>query len=279
MKSLNMRIVSKAIIVLMFSVIGINTAWGEKEIKIISPNKQVSVLVSVTNEGRLSYAIKSNGAQVLETSPLGIVVDGIDLGNGAKIVSKPAYTRIDENYAILGNHSVAYNRCNEAVIPIETVGKAYKLIVRVYNDGVGIRYTLPEGSKHIDRENTSWNLPEKTKKVVWLDFSQCYEELSYVTALEKIPQDKPVMGPITFEVEGHFLSISEADCETFSDMAFTRNDNLLKATFPFAKDGWDIGRRTDDRVTVLAGTYLGYQVSPKYFILRTQHVRESLKER
>jgi alpha-glucosidase len=260
--SLNMKKITKAIIILIFLVIGSNATLAEKGIKIISPDKQVSVLVSVTNEGRLSYSIKSNDVQVLETSPLGIVVDNIDLGYGGKIVSKPIQSKIDEKYTILGNHSISYNRANEAIIPIETAGKTYKLIVRVYNDGVGIRYTLPEGAKHIDSENTSWNLPGKIKKVTWSGFSQCYEELSYVTAFEKIPQDKPVMGPITFEVEGHFLSISEADCENFSDMAFTRNGNVLKATFPFAKSGWDIGRRTDDRATVLAGTYLGYQVSP-----------------
>ena len=257
-----MEKITKAIITLILLVTGINAALAKKEIKIISPDKQVSVLVSVTNEGRLSYSVKSNNTQVLETSPLGIVVDNIDLGNGAKIVSKPILSKIDENYAIMGNHSIAYNRCNEAIIPVETKGKAFKLIVRVYNDGVAIRYALPEGSMHIDSENTSWNLPKSTIKVAWSGFSQSYEGLSYATALDEIPQDKPLMGPITFEVEGHFLSISEADCETFSDMAFVRNGNLLKATFPFAKDGWDIGKRVDDRTSVLAGTYLGYKVSP-----------------
>ncbi len=253
---------TKVFIALIFLVIGMDVALAKNEVKIISPDRQVSVLVSVTNEGRLSYSIKSDGVQVLKTSPLGLVVDHIDLGNGAKIQSKPILSKIDEKYTLFGNHSIAYNRANEAVIPVETAGKAYKLIVRVYNDGVGIRYTLPKGSKHIDSEDTSWNLPEKTKKVAWSGFNQSYEALSYATELEKIPQSKPVMGPITFEVEGHFLSISEADCENFSDMSFIRNGNSLKASFPFAKGGWDIKQGTDDRSSVLVGTYLGYQVSP-----------------
>lgn len=253
---------TKLTVVLLFLISGVNAALAEKGIKIISPDKQVSVWVSVTTEGRLSYAINSDGIQVLETSPLGIVVDHIDLGNGAKIVSKPAFTKIDESYPVFGNHSMVYNRGNEAAIPVETAGKTFKLIVRVYNDGVAVRYTLPEGSRHFDSENTSWNLPEKTKKVAWSGFNPGYEELSYATALEKIPQNEPVMGPITFEVEGHFLSISEADCETFSDMAFVRNGNQLKATFPFAKSGWDIEQIADDKSSVLAGTYQGYKVSP-----------------
>jgi alpha-glucosidase len=257
-----MKVITKAIITLIILTFGINSAFAANRIEIVSPDKKISVWVFVTTEGRLSYSIKSDNVQVLETSPLGIVVDNIDLGKDAKIVSKPAHSKIDENYQVFGNHSIAYNRCNEAAIPVETAGKAFKLFVRVYNDGVAIRYTLPEGSRHINGENTSWNLPKNTNRVAWSGFSQCYEELSYATALEKIPQDKPIMGPITFEAEGHFLSISEADCETFSDMAFVRNGNLLKATFPFAKDGWDIGKRADDRTSVLAGTYLGYHVSP-----------------
>ena len=223
-----MKNFTKAIIILMLLCVRIDVAIAANKIKIASPNKQVFVWVSTASHGQLSYSVKAGVVQVLETSPLGIVVDSIDLGNDAKIVSKPILTKIDESYPVFGNHSIAHNQANEAVIPIETKGKTFNLIVRVYNDGVGIRYTIPEGSKRIDRENTSWNLPKNENKVAWSGFSQCYEELSYATALDKIPQDKPVMGPITFEVGGYFISISEADCETFSDMAFVRNGNLLK---------------------------------------------------
>lgn len=257
-----MKNLARTFIAVILLSIGFNSAFAVNEIEIKSPNKQLSVLVSVTSDGQLSYAVKSDNVQVLETSPLGIVVDNIDLGKNAKIVSKPALAKIDENFPVFGNHTMAHNRCNEAAIPVEAAGKTYKLFVRVYNDGVAVRYTLPDGSRHINGENTSWNLPKNTSKMAWSGFSQCYEELSYATALEKVPQDYPVMGPITFEAEGHFLSISEADCETFSDMAFVRNGKVLKATFPFAKDGWDIRKRPDDRTSFLTGTYQGYTVSP-----------------
>lgn len=257
-----MNHLAKAIITSLFFCIGLNVIFATNGIEIVSPNKHVSVWVSVIPGGQLSYAVKSDGVQVLETSPLGIVVDGVDLGKGAEIISKPFLSKINEQYPIFGNHSMAYNRANEASVPIHTAGKAFKLLVRVYNDGVAIRYILPEGSKHIDREITAWNLPKNTNKVAWSGFSSCYEELSYVTTLENIPQDKPVMGPITFEVEGQFLSISEADCETFSDMAFIRNGSLFSVSFPFAKEGWNIPSKTDSKSMVLDGTYRGEKVSP-----------------
>lgn len=257
-----MKKVARSIFAAIFLVSGILAALGEEDVTIKSPDKQVSVLVSVANQGQLTYAITFNDVQLLEPSPLGIVVDGVDLGKGAKIVSRPVLSKMNEKYAVFGNHSVAHNRANEAEIPIETAGKSFKLIVRVYNDGIGIRYTLPEGARRINSENTSWQLPKNTGKVAWSAFSQCYEEPSYVTDLEKMPQDQAVMGPITFEVEGYFLSISEADCETFSDMAFTRTGNRLKANFPYATNGWDIGQGKDAGASVLAGTYRGHNVSP-----------------
>jgi len=269
-----MKILNKAIITIIFFFTGINTILAQKEIKISSPDKEISVLIFVTPEGRLSYSVKSDKMQVLETSPLGITVDSTDLGSSAKITSKPVVREIDESYPVLGNHPIARNHAKEAEISVETKGKRFKLIVRVYNDGVAIRYTIPEGSKHINSESTSWNLPEKTTKVAWQGFSQSYEALSYSTTLEKVPQDKPVMGPVTFEVAGHYLSISEADCENFSDLSFVRTGKIFKAVFPFAKQGWDILRRADDKPSVLNGTYLGQNVSPWRTVIIAKNLTE-----
>ena len=244
----------------LFSAMG--AVYAQKEVKIQSPDKQLSALVSVTPEGRLSYSIYSKNVQLLATSPLGLIVDSIDLGNKSKITSKAVYRSIDETYTTVGNHPLVHNRANEADIAVEASGKAYKLIVRVYNDGVAIRYTLPNGAKYINGEMTAWNLPAKTGKVAWSGFHQSYEALSYVTKLDSIPTDKTIMGPITFEVGGCYLSIAEADCETFSDLAFTRNGNLLKADFPFSKKGWDIKARPDNGPLVLNGTYLNQLASP-----------------
>ncbi|MBP1618699.1 MAG: hypothetical protein H6Q14_2526 [Bacteroidetes bacterium] len=257
-----MNKMTKFIITSIALFAGINLAAADNGIKIDSPDKQLSVLVSIAHEGRLSYSIKSGSIQVLETSPLGITVDSVDLGKGAKFTSTPLFCRIDETYPVLGNHTTAHNFAQEAAIPIVTSGKTFQLIVRVYNDGVGIRYTLPAGSKRINGESTSWNLPANVTKATWSGFSQCYEEPSYTTSLDKIPQDKPVMGPITFEMAGHYLSISEADCETFSDMAFVRKGSRFTADFPFEKQGWDIKRRSDNGPLVLDGTYHGQLVSP-----------------
>jgi alpha-glucosidase len=279
MKNLALRIqmneVKKVMItsiIILAETSGAFALGKSREIEISSPDKQLSVKVFIASGDRLSYSINSDGIQVIEKSSLGITVDSIDLGRGAKIISSPVISKISEDYPLLGNHPIAHNQANEANIPIETLGKKFTLIMRVYNDGVAIRYTIPEGSKHIDSESTSWNLPEETSKIAWSGFNQSYEEYSYATSLEKIPQDIPVMAPLTIELANRYLSISEADCENFSDMAFIRNGNIFKATFPFSKQGWNIQRRADNSPLAPDGRYLGQNVSP----WRTTIVAKSL---
>ncbi|WP_163713628.1 carboxylesterase family protein [Mangrovibacterium lignilyticum] len=93
-----MKVLIRVFVLFLLLSIGVGTVWASDGVKKASPDKKIEVWVSVTPEGRLSYNAKSNGIQVLETSPLGIVVDGLDLGDGAKIVSKPVRTKIDEAY-------------------------------------------------------------------------------------------------------------------------------------------------------------------------------------
>lgn len=257
---------------LLFS--GVNFIHAEKSITVSSPNNQIIITVEITPAGRLSYNVKSGDVQVLDTSPLGITIDSVDLGNNARITSQAIHSVINETYPIFGNHTMAHNHANEAMVTLEASGKAYHLFVRAYNDGVAIRYSIPGESNYINSESTSWNLPANTTKVAWSDFSQCYEGLSHVSSLTQVPQRKPIMGPITFEVAGHYLSISEADCQTFSDMSFIREGNLLKANFPFAQQGWEIKKRIENGSSPLDGTYRGESVSP----WRTTIIAKNLTE-
>jgi alpha-glucosidase len=228
-----------------------------------SPGGNLAISLGVDPVGRLSYSIAEGDIEVLDSSPLGLRVDGVDLGEGAKITGRAVVREIDEAYSIFGNHSQARNRAKEAVIPMKTSGKRFSLIVRAYDDGAAVRYILPEGARHIESDSTGWQLPEKTGRVVWSEYDPAYEGLSHATALAGIPQDRPVMAPITFEVEHHYLSISEADCESFSDMSIKRRGNLLQATFPLEPKGWDTQSTiVDARPNVLHGNYMGQLASP-----------------
>lgn len=228
-----------------------------------SPEGALAVTVGVASDGRLSYAITDRGTLVLPSSPLGLMVDGVDLGQGAKFTGKPVVRTIDEAYSTFGNHSQAHNHAVEAELPVETEEKQFALVVRAYDDGAAVRYVLPVGAKNIGGETTAWNLPTGAVKVAWMDYNQCYEGLSHVTTLAGVPENKTIMGPVTIEMPGRYLAISEADNEDFSDLAFVRHGSALAANYPFSPKGWTIKRREDEaRPGVLDGTYRGRPASP-----------------
>ena len=230
-------------------------------VKLSSPNSHIIVNATIVSN-RLTYTVVADGSTVIANSPLGITVDSLDLGMNVMFTSSPTYKKIDEKYQIFGNHSTAYNLANEAVVALTSKGHKYHLILRAYNDGVAVRYSLPDGAKRIDGESTSWRLPLTAKTVAWMDLNQCYEGFSHVTSFESVPNDKIVMGPLTINEGTHLLSISEADCEDFSDMAFVCHDRTFKACFPFAKNGWEIKRLADENPSSLKGMYGNLHVTP-----------------
>ena len=228
-----------------------------------SPSGALAASVGIAADGRLTYAISDGETPVLSPSPLGLTVDGVDLGMGATFAGKPATRKIKESYPLWGNHAQAHSRAREMEIPLETAGKKFALIVRVGNDGVAVRYVLPEGARQIGGETTAWNLPAGAEKIAWMDLNQCYEGLSHVTPLADVPTNLTVMGPLAVQRPGYFLAIAEADNENFSDLAFVRAGNTLKASFPFSTNGWMIKRRADEaRPGVLDGKYGGRAVTP-----------------
>jgi alpha-glucosidase len=242
-------------------LISVNANGKEKNIQIKSPDKRVVVNVFVEND-RLSYTVLYANEKLIDVSPLGLTVDSVDLGYKTNITGAAQLSSLNEKYSVFGNHSSVVNNANEASIPCEAGTRKFNLIIRVYNDGVALRYTIPVGTRYIEGESTSWNLPGSTSKIAWSGFSQSYEDFSHVSTLSEVPEDQPVMGPLTFEIAGKYLSISEADCVNFSDMSFMRRNHSFKAYFPFAKDGWKFEHLAENGPAVPDGSYKGQKVSP-----------------
>ena len=226
-----------------------------------SPDKKIEISVNQDADG-LFYMVKKGKTSVLDKSPLGIIVDGNDLGKGVSFVDEPEITKIDEEYPIFGNHAVAEDKAVEAWVSLEASGVRYGLVVRAYNDGVAVRYVLPDGAKHIGGERTTWTLPQGVKKVAWAEYDPGYERYAHVSLMDGVADKEYVAGPITVELEKGYATLAEADCEAYPDMAFAREGNAFRSVFPASDKGWDIKRLADESDKVLSGTYKGKNVSP-----------------
>ena len=234
-----------------------------QEISVPSPGHTLDITVRLAPDGRLTYAVTACGDPVLLPSPLGLIVDSVDLGAGPHFAGPPTVRDLTESFSLHGNHAQGREHFTEADIPLENAGRKFNLVVRAADDGIAFRYVLPDGSKTIGGETTAWNLPADAGNIAWMELSQCYEGYSHVTPLDGVPTNKTIMGPLTIQLPGRYLSLAEADNENFSDLAYTRHDHTLAATFPFSTNGWTIQRRADKaRPGVLDGTYQGRPATP-----------------
>lgn len=236
-------------------------AWATDLTHVSSPDGQVEVRV-FTEGGQLYCEATKGGNQLLESSRLGLVVDGVDLSRDVSLVSQPKAESIDETYPLNGNHPKARNHCLESALTLRASGKEYVLFVRAYNDGMAIRYALPEGTKRVDKELTSWTLPDDVEEVAWTDFSFDYEGYSHVTPLDSVPEGKTLAPPLTVKTSTGYLAFTEADNEAFPDMTLMREGRAFKAYFPASADGWNLIRVADESSKILDGRYKGYLVSP-----------------
>jgi alpha-glucosidase len=114
------------------------------DVTVASPDGKVRFVLSSNAQGHLQYTVTFNSKNIIDPSPLGIVVDGADLAAGAQIGKADTYT-VDETYPWYGPHSTAVNKCNGARVALTypKTGTSYMLDIRAYNDGVAFRHLVP----------------------------------------------------------------------------------------------------------------------------------------
>lgn len=225
-----------------------------------SPGGRVEAHLFV-EQGVLYCEATKDGKQWLMPSRLGLVVDGVDLGQHVSVMGIEDAKVVDETYPLNGNHAQARNFYSEAVVPLRASGKDYLLYLRTYDDGIAIRYALPEGTERVDKELTSWALPDDVEEVAWTEFTFDYEGYSHVTPLDSVPEGKTLAPPLTVKTSTGYLAFTEADNEAFPDMTFMREGRAFKAYFPASADGWNLTRVADESSKILDGRYKGHLVS------------------
>lgn len=214
-------------------------------LEIVSPSGTVKAGIWADGSGRLTYSIQRNGEVIIEPSPLGITVDGVDLGDGVRL-GKPRLSRLDETYPVFGGHTLATNRYCTAEIPV-IHGQSrthYVLEVRAFDDGVGWRYRVPgKGSRCVAGEASSWTLPAGSQ--VWFgERNNSWKLKSYAgewtrTAVDNLPtisQQGPVQtAPLVAELPGGgYAALTEAAVFNYSGLRF-RAVGVRRVTVDFTE--------------------------------------------
>src|SRR5688500_872709 len=112
------------------------------DVTVAGPGGGVRFQLARTDPARLAFRVLVKDAVVVESSPLGVSVDGVDLGRDVAVGAAESY-RIDAKYPWVGGHAEAVNRCNGAKVALKHAGgTGYTLEVRAFDDGVAFRFVV-----------------------------------------------------------------------------------------------------------------------------------------
>lgn len=211
--------------VLLLFVFGLRCP-AAAEVVVASPDGLVRFILSTDTQSRLEYSIAFRGKNVIDSSPLGIVVDRVNLGEGAQIGTAETY-RVDETYPWYGPHSTAVNRCNGAKIALthSKTGAPYTLDVRACDDGVAFRHIVPGSGARTPDEATVFRVPARSV-IAPQNYVSGYEGLypwrTTTNTIEGMMDGEWTNPPFTFVLpdKSAYASITEGGLTGYSGMSF-----------------------------------------------------------
>jgi alpha-glucosidase len=190
-------------------------------VTVASPDAKVAIVIDVDKTGRLIWRATMNRAPVIETSPLGIVVDGVDLGNGVEIQKTNRYN-VDEKYPWFGIHSTAVNKASGARVTVRhrSSGQSFTVEARAFNDAVAFRIIADGTGRRVPDAATGFRLPADS--TIWSHgLRDHYEALYEKRRVLDLPEGDWAAPPITAQLPGDrgYVAITEADLRGYAGMA------------------------------------------------------------
>ena len=241
------------------------TRLSANEIRVVSPDGQIQFVLNSSDPARISFSITFKGKSVIETSLLGLVVDGIDLSRGVEIGKIDDY-KLNEKYLSRGVHSEATNNCSGVRVSVahKESKTPYVIDVRVFNNGVAFRHIVPgEGKQRVPDEATTFVIPNGS--TVWYhDFEGHYEGVHVKKNIAEVKPGEWAALPLTVKLPDNsgYASITEGALINYSGMGLqaggqrgftTRLAHALPISYPF-RLRYEADQARVSKPAVIAGT-------------------------
>lgn len=218
--------------------------------RISSPDGNVSVNVWL-RDGKPYYSASFKGTAIIEPSALGMVLAGQDTLSGNVRIVDEAVSAHDETWEQpWGEERFIRDHYREYVLELEESlkGRRFQVIFRVYDDGFGFRYRIPEqpgiGEFTIIDELTEFVLAGD-HDAWWIP---AYRDNRYEYLYTKSPVSSldTVHTPLTMVAgNGLHISIHEANLTDYASMTLARQGRLtLKCDLAPWSDGTRVKTRT-----------------------------------
>ncbi len=154
-----------------------------------SPDK--SLVIKFWRDQRGSYYYSAHkqmtgrSSMVIEPSKLGLVTTDEDLSSGfSQTAPSATVVEHDETYKMpYGKHTTIRDNCNELSFPLTKGNSTLTVYFRVYDDGMGFRYSLDHGAT-IKEETSQVMFPDKSK------FWGNWPNATYEWDMVELPRDR-----------------------------------------------------------------------------------------
>lgn len=227
------------------------TTIGEKTYSVSSPDGTIKVSV-FTSKGQLMYKVDDENQALLGESKLGLrFKNNSPLGEKVKIINTLTSSFNETWEQPWGEKQLIENRYEELLINLQESNgesKIFSLRVKVYNDGFGFRYEIPEqtgvDSLVIMDEITEFKLP--TVDMAW--WTPIYSEEYYesITRYTPVNEIDTVNCPLTIETKnGKYLAIHEANLTDYAAMNLYCTDS---STLSVDLTPWSTGEKVFAKV-------------------------------
>lgn len=225
------RISASAIVLAALAAPLVTTATAaslEQGVSLASPSGQVVSDVNINDQKQLSHAVRYCGKPFLGGAPLGITVNGVDLGAGVEQIGTAETQNSSKTITCRWVSSQVTVNCRESRFALRHVASKieYTLILRVYDDGIAFRYVVPgTGTRKINNEATRFQLPAQA--LVWYTTPhRSYEGKYQMVKTEDLKPQERLMPPVVFKTadEQAFGAITEGVLVNYAGHSFKHSE-------------------------------------------------------
>jgi alpha-glucosidase len=181
-----------------------------------SPNKILSVLLSLTDDGNLAYEVKRGGVTVIAPSRLGMLLTNAPKLDRNFVLDKVETKTVDETWEQpWGERRMIRDHHNElrATVAQKTDGRKMTVVFRIFDDGIGFRYEFPLQAQlkelKISEELTEFTVARPA--TAWWNTAGEWNREEYLVQKTPLNEVGESQTPMTIKTDnGLYLSFHEA---------------------------------------------------------------------
>ncbi len=222
----------------------------EKVASVSSPGNVLTVDLTINGEGRVGYAVSRLGKPVIGESHVGfLLADGPQLLRNFVLTGQTRRSFDQSWEQPWGEWRTVRDKYNELAVGFEEKDKLkrrFTLVFRVYDNGIGFRYELPQqpnlNQVNITEELTQFRIAEPGEAWWSPAFESNREE--YVYNRTPITGIATAQTPLTMRTaDGTHIAIHEAALVDYSGMNVRQVENgLLEAVLTYSATGPKVTR-------------------------------------